>query len=146
MFGNPLHLNEDKSGSYPASLRDRVDRYNGLPFPLQEWPPTALAQTATCTRTESDRPPICPAQSGTSGYPLPFLLSCPAQTRQYYLGHLWRVNLGDGIFLYIALSVEPVAESPNGAVVGVLTVLAFKLGQVEVDVRVGNRTCTHEGH
>ena len=50
------------------------------------------------------------------------------QTRQYYPGHLRRVNFGDGVVLDIALSVEPVAESPNGTVVGVLTVLTAEIG------------------
>ncbi len=59
------------------------------------------------------------------------------QTRQYYLGHLRRVNLGNGIVLDIVLSVEPVAESPNGAVVGILTVLTGEIGQVEVDICMG---------
>ena len=59
------------------------------------------------------------------------------QTRQYYPGHLRRVNSGDGIVLDIALSVKPVAKGSYGAVVGILTVLACKLGQVEVDVGIG---------
>jgi len=59
------------------------------------------------------------------------------QTRQYYLGHLRRVNLGDGVILDIALSVEPVTEGSYGSIVGILTVLACKLGQVEVDVHAG---------
>ncbi len=61
------------------------------------------------------------------------------QTRQYYPGHLRRVNLGDGVVLNVALSVEPVTEGPDGAVVGILTVLACKLGQVEIDICVGER-------
>ena len=61
------------------------------------------------------------------------------QAGQYYPGHLRRVNLGDGVVLDIALPVEPVAEGSYGAVVGILTVLACKLGQVEVDVGVGKR-------
>ena len=68
------------------------------------------------------------------------------QTRQYYPGHLRRVNPGDGVILDIALPVEPVAEGPDGSIVSILTVLACKLGQVEVNVGVGNRTCTHEGN
>ena len=61
------------------------------------------------------------------------------QAGQYYPGHLRRINLGDGVVLDIALPVQPVAESPNGAVVGILTVLACKLGQVEINVSVGER-------
>lgn len=62
------------------------------------------------------------------------------QTRQYYSGHLRRVNPGDGVVLDVALPVEPVAEGSDGAVVGILTVLACKLGQVEVNVGVDERT------
>jgi len=61
------------------------------------------------------------------------------QAGQYYPGHLRRVNLGDGVVLCISLSVEPVAEGPNSAVVGILTVLACKLGQVAVNVGVDER-------
>jgi len=61
------------------------------------------------------------------------------QTRQYYPGHLRRVNPGDGVVLDIALPVEPVAKGSYGAVVGVLTVLACKLGQVAINVGVGER-------
>ena len=61
------------------------------------------------------------------------------QARQYYPGHLRRVNPGDGVVLDIALPVEPVTESPDGSIVGVLAVLACELGQVEVNVSVGER-------
>ncbi len=50
------------------------------------------------------------------------------QTRQYYPGHLRRVNSGDGVVLYVALPVEPVTEGPDGAVVGVLAVLTAEIG------------------
>ena len=59
------------------------------------------------------------------------------QTRQYYPGHLRRVNLGDGVVLDIALPVQPVAEGPNGAVIGILTVLTAEIGQIKVDIHVG---------
>ena len=68
------------------------------------------------------------------------------QTGQYYPGHLRRVNPGDGVILDVALPVQPVAESPDGSIVGIFTILACKLGQVAVNVDVGNRTCTYEGH
>jgi len=58
------------------------------------------------------------------------------QTRQYYPGHLRRVNFGDGVVLDIALSVEPVTEGPDGAVVGVLAISTGELGQVAVNVGV----------
>ncbi len=61
------------------------------------------------------------------------------QTRQYYLGHLRRVNPGDGVVLDIALSLEPIAEGSDGAVVGILTVLTGEIGQVAVNVGVGER-------
>ena len=49
------------------------------------------------------------------------------QTRQYYSGHLRRVNPGDGVILDVALPIQPVAESPNGAVVGILAVLTAEI-------------------
>jgi len=61
------------------------------------------------------------------------------QAGQYYPGHLRWVNLGDGVVLDVALPVQPVAEGSDGAVVGILTVLACQLGQVEVNIGAGER-------
>jgi len=66
------------------------------------------------------------------------------QTRQYYPGHLRRVNPSDGVVLDIALPVEPVAESPDGAVVGVLAVVAVEVGKEQVDVIVSELIISDE--
>ena len=49
------------------------------------------------------------------------------------------MSLGDGVVLDVALPVKPVTESSDGSIVGILTVLACKFGQVEVNVGVGER-------
>ena len=49
------------------------------------------------------------------------------KTWQYHAGHLWRVNLLDGVFLDVTLPVKPVAEGSDGAVVGILTVVACEV-------------------
>ncbi len=56
---------------------------------------------------------------------------------QYYLGHLRWVNFGYGVILDISLPVKPVTESSYGSVAGVLAIPTGELGQVEVNVGVG---------
>ena len=66
------------------------------------------------------------------------------KARQYYLLHPGRVYPRDGVIGDVSLSVEPVAEAPDGAVVGVPAVGAGQPGQEGVDAFGGKVTGTDE--
>ena len=66
------------------------------------------------------------------------------QAWQYYLGHLWRINSRDWIFLNVVLTIEPIAESSNSSVVSIFAVAAVEIGQEEVNISMRQVIANHK--